>query len=498
LRAARISLAVLLWSACCVGPGLCQESGSDWTQPLKIGSFEVAPSNPEPAIAADAQGWIHVVWVSRLSSAGSSVLMYTRWDRTAWTTPLDILISPEVGQVAKSPKLAVDCKGRLHVVWLGRLGDVYQSWAHAGEGVSARGWAEPAVISEAPSSGISLTRDESCHLHLVAMDLASQSPYHMRAVDGESWSSPVIVARFAVEALGADPSSSAVVVDAAGRIHIAWRRGETAQDYYARSEDDGASWTEPRELPAPTDSEIVYQNSPSMAAVGRDVVHLSWLGMYTLRADGSLPAHWRFHQMSADGGRSWTPIAEILSDVRGHNGPNAMDVDGSGTVHMITVGGGAGGVHWVYHTRWLGSRWAPEEGIPGSRRSDWGADGPSGSDLTISEGNLLHAVWETRDGDVWYARRRVESAHVTPQAYPDPRATLVLEGGGAQAVESSAREATPTPLPAAWLQEPILSRTQARGGGTGPVIVGAGVTAVAVLVGLAAGMAARRGRGGGP
>ena len=82
-------------------PSLAQDEDDQWSAPLLIGQYEIYPSNPTPVIIADREGWLHVFWVNRLDNqSGASVIMYTCWDKKSWSTPVDILMSPEVGSNA--------------------------------------------------------------------------------------------------------------------------------------------------------------------------------------------------------------------------------------------------------------------------------------------------------------------------------------------------------------------------------------------------------------
>lgn len=458
-----------------------QQEDPAWSPPLRIGQLTLFPSNPAPAIVADPAGWLHVFWIDRRTEAGSGVIMYTCWNGTTWSRPLDVLLSPEYGNEAWLAQAEVTPDGRLHVVWTGHSGTLYHSWAPAHAAASAQAWSAPKGIGDMPGTGQYLLTDARGRLHMIFLDRETESPYYVRSDDGgDSWTRAVRIASFSqLEIPGMGYNISTMAIDGRNRIHVAWRRGATDTDYYSRSEDDGASWAPPQEFEYPADATNRLQNSPTLAAVGNDTIHLVWLAVYYLREDGQLQANSRYHRWSADGGVTWTPMAHILPDLMGHNGPNSLVVDSAGELHQITVGGaGTGAIHWVEYTRWLGNAWAPYTVIPGTRRADWGAEGPSWSDMALSEGNWLHVVWETRDGDIWYSTRQVSAPQIAAAAWPGPQPQITDVPKPSLTSLAAASPTLPPPAPR------FAERAEPGGGAAGGAIspIAAGLLAVLAML----------------
>lgn len=419
-----LPLALAVSTLCCprLSAAAQIEDGS-WTPPVRIGRLSHDDANPSPTAIVDGDGTIHVFWIDRLGDEPVFVINYTRQEGGAWAQPVEIIAPPYMR--ADQLHAALDDRGDIHLIWRSRS-DLYHSQAHVSQVLAAQSWAGVRRIPlDQDADGLSFHVSAGGRMDLVYTDGVVQTAHHIYSTDyGASWSMPTLVGETPP---GERPpemalSTTDVQRDGRGRLHVVWTNKIPQRAYYARSDDDGATWTSPLELPAPADHDFVYQLSPTVVAVGDDVIHVSWLGAYYYSDEGTVPAKYRFHIWSADGGASWSNLANILEGVQGHNGPNSMVVDSTGTVHLISVGGfGPGAIHWVEYIQWRGRRWSEMFLVPGTRSDQWSVDGPAASHLAISTGNRLHVVWRTNDEGMWYSTRQVDSPYVASLPVPTAR-----------------------------------------------------------------------------
>ena len=348
-------------------------------------------------------------------------------------------MSPEPGHVMSRPRAGIGRDGRIHVIWESLLGDFYHSSAPLHGADAAPAWSKPTRIPiRSPSTELFWIVDAAGRIHLVYLEQSTKSPRYISSDDsGRTWSEPTSIADYGlVDNSKGKQRSIYMAIDGKGRIHVAWYR-TTRQLDYSRSEDGGRTWTERFRVPAPPGSEVDTPSTPAIGIRGDDEIHLVWSGAYHLMPDGSLQATTKYHIWSSDGGQSWTPTEIAFENIVGNNGPNPMIADSNGTLHTIVVTGfGPGAVHWVFYSQWAGNRWLPLVALPGSKRATWDDIGPSYNDLALSEGNRLNVVWQTRDGDIWYARREIDAPFIPPQ----PALTA-----GPEMAESAATPPLPSP-----------------------------------------------------
>ena len=103
-------------------------------------------------------------------------------------------------------------------------------------------------------------------------------------------------------------------IDTKGTIHLIWMEGripnpitkqEQTDIWYARSTDNGATWSQPLSIMDPDDSTLYAQDFPAIACDSSDNLYVSYLdNRYLMRGLGR---HYRMHlQRSTDGGATWS------------------------------------------------------------------------------------------------------------------------------------------------------------------------------------------------
>jgi hypothetical protein len=327
---------------------------------------------------ADPAGHVHLLWTeflesteTRLSlSPASDAIMYALWDGMEWSTPVDILPSPD-GTSVSSSVAAVDQAGVLHVLWATRKSNLYHSSAPVLQAASARAWTAPLLIaSDLPTlqlpAAIVVGANNVLHVAYTTSE-SSREVASVRSEDGgQSWSAPVFVSGdVGLGDLGdMAPSTVALAVSPQGVLHLGWTmndgEGFGAYIVYAQSTDDGRTW-----IPSVT-----------VARRGEADYEADWLSIAS-RAGGQVLLVWagigrppgRSYRLSSDGGLTWQPPQQFMFGLVGETEATRMVQDGLGNTHLFTparsgdalLASGSG----MRHLCWDGLDWTDSELLPG-------------------------------------------------------------------------------------------------------------------------------------
>jgi hypothetical protein len=418
------------------------------------------PENSEyPAIVADDLGYVHVFWSEDVGGEAfrdmesrfpGNAIMYTRWDGTSWTQPVDILFVPGdtyAGFIAAD----VGEDSLLHVVWTGQA-DFYYSQAPSWQAESAHAWTKPKVVAtdSARSAWESdVVADDYGNLHILYATRGDEpGVYHILSEDGGmTWgqatelSEPLIRPEIGF-------SHVRVITDGGGRLHAVWQTimtegfGQTI--YYVRSIDKGQTWSAPIKFGTrdPGDYEASYAH---LMSVSDSELHLIYI-------DGTTEG--RYHRISRDGGETWTDPYHIATDHEGVNGYVFPLLDGAGQMHLIVNMRTKAQVGGLFYGRWLGDSWAPlarYDPVKGGH-----AEFHAGA---VRLGNELHVVWSRLDnGEIVHVYGVVPSVSQTPPLpVPSPQPPTPTPSPPATRGFTS-----PTPTPFRQSVVPRLSSTSAQ------------------------------------
>ena len=429
------------WLLLGLGASLARAQGEGtWTSPVCL-SQDIMDAPGVPArvshsvLAADMWGGVHAFWsaVFDEDAAIGDTLFYSFWDGTAWSTPLDVLYIP--GKLIWLPKVAVDSKGWLHLVWMeGAVGQVWYVRVPVAEAGTVRAWPVPQGVGDGLVSGISVAVDMDDNVHLLYCGTGKyQGVYHTSSADGTSWLTPVYVGETGVE----DPECRlGQAVDARGRLHAVWGQslGQIGSIYYARSEDGGRSWLPPLEVDRKDEKYFgeYAPGRPNILEFGPDEVHIVWFGA---------PAGQRWHQWSADGGRTWSLAQPISTRVRGFMEPPALVADSAGTLHLASRGWIDDGPDGTFYTYWRNGRWSTPSLIDENVKYE-GSYSPHGGGefaaLAVTGGNTLHVVWEVGLAEIWASSLEADAPDVPPRPQP-----TLQTGSKDRAASTSSVVATP-------------------------------------------------------
>lgn len=382
-----------------------------WSRPVVI--YETAEGGiRSPVLVADKTGRTHAFWwVIESSSADPDqemqAIYYARESDGEWSTPVDILVS----NGARFPTAAIDPSGSLHVLWQGSLNQYFTSRASVEVALSARAWSPPVALGSGNIRG-QITADNLGSLHVVYPGPGSEGVYYQVSSDrGEIWSSASNVSSTRSQDASADWARASVGVD--GNVHVVWTEFRLPNGwpptgvYYSRSDDGGATWTNPEEIAGEGYDQI------SIAIAGDETVHVVWNGMAGI--DG------RYHRLSTDGGRTWSEIAMITA--RGAtSGPPQIAVDSSETLHLLTSFDGC-----AQYASWQPEKmeWTQLQCISGAdaMASGW-IEEPA---LTVVGGNRVHAMFWDNQERLWHTALTTSAPPVSLAAYTSDHAGEILD-----------------------------------------------------------------------
>ncbi|MBN1979699.1 MAG: hypothetical protein JW918_20070 [Anaerolineae bacterium] len=453
-----------------------------WSDPVNLSNTET--KSWIPAIAADDFGNVHVLWGEWLDDDNDwgDAIYYTMWDGETWSVPNDVLISP-AGAVSDLPAIAADSQGRLHVVWEAQPGIYYsQAWIQDSPWL-ATAWSPPKAISLVGRGRAYIAVDDEDNVHVVWIDPPPDTRildgelcpdcwdvYYTRSSDGgQSWSAPINLSDSVYR-----PAYPFLAIDGQGVIHAAWDEHNAADQAitggYSRSLDGGATWSQPWD-------------------VGRDVAPENLVSLHVgLGAEGQVYLTWRlwqaagtFLRRSTNGGETWSPIVRLPQLDYGGYGYLETASDSAGRLYLAASAGPYENKE-VYVGQWGANDWmwlldVSDTPVHSSRPR-----------LVVSEGNVVHLVWfehtegqatihEEGNMEIWYSRLETDAPHLPARALPARPPVTATPAPDAYP--------TPTPVPTqASLAPPLrLDDSPALSPNPGTAIW-TGMAAAAVVVGL--------------
>lgn len=434
-----------------------------WSQPLLVANSPVQLLPPQIVAAAD--GRLHAMWGETTNSVASgrientadglgNSLYYSRLDAGSWSSPRPVVVSPE-GK-ADQPTLA-SSQGRLFVAWSGgQSGGIYFSRALADRAASVTEWSEPQLLpapsSAATSPHMIVDRAGTLSVAYTVSLNENRGIYLVQSTNnGTSWSEPIQV--FDGVAAGWHMvGSPRLTMTGDETMHVLWTRQSlpsgtgTLELVYAHSEDNGQTWSEPRQV---VQEQVLWSD---IVGIGVQEVHRVWLSLNEER-----PLLW--HQISTDNGTTWTPPARI-SDPNTTGGATIIILDAASQPHIFQLAQSNTGQLLLQEWLWDGSRWQPGQNadlgeLATNADTVAAAAAPDntlgimyGSLLLDEESGLLHNYLQ-------YTNRLWEA----PGELPTPLPTLT---------PTPLPEPTQTPIPEPSLSPTIpLSTIASQGGSAG-------------------------------
>jgi hypothetical protein len=438
-------------------------------------------SSNRPTMVADAAGNVHVIWAEDMGGESvlgipdqltveANTLVYTRWDGSEWSAPIDVIALPN-DNVAEYPSMAIDSQQVLHLVWTG-VGTIYYSRVAAQDAGTTRAWLPPVPVGDSAR-----TAWESD----IAVD-AQDVPHIIYATRGED--PAVYYTRITNQGLGVEtpvrlspglerPDEVALLhlsltIDPQGRMHALWSTVRTEgfghAIYYARSVDGGQTWSKAVRL-AQGEKSTANTEFPSLGIVGDSELHL----IYTYPANVG-----RYERISLDGGETWGEPHPIYLDLEGIAGFNVQVNDDAGNLHVLSNMRTRGQVGGLLYWRWLDGNWSPWQWA----NIETETTGPGGhfTAATVRLGNEIHALWNTnlsnQAGEIWHVSGMIPGVPArTPVPLPssDPVDLQSADGESPQ-IASTADLDQPAVVDSSTSAEPLPALDDDRAPAASPVV----------------------------
>ncbi|TET89790.1 MAG: exo-alpha-sialidase [Methanomassiliicoccales archaeon] len=301
-----------------------------------------------------------------------------------WTQ--DFILSNPASSIARSPDMAVD-GSNIHVVWedwrMISEGKTYEVFYRKSTDNGAT-WSEERILSNDDSecSGNPQIAVENGTVLVVWNDCRGSSIfelYYAKSSDnGQTWSENI-----ALTSNDGSNSEWPLVAMRGDKVHIVWgdERDGQYEVYYRNSTDGGVTWSEDRRLTNWTWG----TDAPHGLDLNESYVHVL-LNRYV--------GNWEsFYIRSNDGGVTWSSPVPV-ADMDGHNSePCAMSSSGS-TVHIGYVDWKLGPLEVFYgNSTDNGTTWNP------GRRISKGSVEAGSCDIAIGPPNIHFVFYDKRHGD---------------------------------------------------------------------------------------------------
>jgi hypothetical protein len=401
-------------------PAQAQEIGAGWSLPVDL-AIDREGRSLYPTMKADSAGGLHIFWDEVIESNGGNqvIVDYAYWDGNRWEGPIDVFVGRR-GQLALGADFVIDEAGYLHTIWIDELGINYAR-RHISSPVAASSWSNRQRILAEPGGNVQMPRiaiDENGILHIAVMLTAEQpGVYYIRSFDrGETWELPRPISdlsvtdwrqgrlRYQIDMLSINET-----------IHVVWQ--QIASDgpskmAYVRGYESGNEWSIP---------EYMQEGGswPKLTLLSDETLLLASVGE---SAAGKICM--KRQSISTDQGESWSPMEIVFAPVKGCLGSAPIATDGDGTAHLVmSAYNSTLVVERIWYTVRGSEGWRdPEEllwpGISYENR-DLGTQ-PDFPSSAITGGNLLHAVFMTDEGNIWYSTLKLEASEIQPIVYPLP------------------------------------------------------------------------------
>ncbi len=204
----------------------------------------------------------------------------------------------------KSPSVAVDSAGGVHLVWQDVLASTYWSLLYARSGDQGATWTTPSVLprrSNAYQYPASLAVESPSSLHVAwreskDAEVSEAILYSHSTNGGVSWSPPITLANYA----SAGQKTPDIAVGDSGTVHVLWTR-DLVGAFYARS----TNWASVSQISDV--SAALFSSRPSIAVRSSTV--------YALWADDRTGDMEIYLDRSTNGGATWG--TDILVNANG-------------------------------------------------------------------------------------------------------------------------------------------------------------------------------------
>lgn len=184
--------------------------------------------NLAPAIVADSNGKIHVVWMDAPNgwSSSTTTLVHSFWNGAVWSTPTTIAS----GNFHELPALAADSNGNIHLAWDADTNP--SAWQIYYSKYNGTSWSAAVAISGSTAGDTAwdsdIAIDSSGNPHVAytfipAGTVGNQRFTYYAKFNGASWVAPINLTES-----GTFHQYPTIAADKVGKVQVAWK--STASD----------------------------------------------------------------------------------------------------------------------------------------------------------------------------------------------------------------------------------------------------------------------------
>ena len=359
--------------------------------------FPPTPSTvwSRPVLASYGAAGVYMVWADharsssgRLLEKGDALFASTKNEK-GWLSPRRLFERDSPAWFFAHPTIA-RTSDRMFLCWTGWTG-LYFSAVPIAEAENPKAWALPvAIASIVGVDRQAMLAENDGNIHILFGCLGKNLGgdggfYYLRSEDGgHAWSAPVRLARIdqPETSLASMPQ---MTIDAGGGLHAVWSeysapRWTGTKIVYARSNDHGKSWAQPKIL-FDIGTQERWADAPNIVSTQDGSIHLVWTCGWTPH---------RCYSCSSDGGQSWTARKQIFGDFVSLAGWDTMQADSAGALFFVTQLRFPMGMYFA--VRRPGSDWTG----PVAFESRLGFEDGHYPSAVFSANGDFHAIWQRR------------------------------------------------------------------------------------------------------
>ncbi len=411
-----------------------------WSEPVNLSRSGAAEA---PALVIGAEGQRQVFWWDRFDGLMTSYVGEEGWSAPVAATLETVEVLGE-GGTARTIRTSISAMPQIEnageyalALWSGtpaqRTGFGALLYSRLRLGTAT--WTSSEMLTESVLSW-SVARDPAGVVHLVYIRPTQSRAlpagiYYRRSTDGgERWSAGIPLYTSLYTRLWPEEEAHlSVAADGRGSVLVGWDDPERGRAFSVRSEDGGDSWGQPGEV-GDVNRTGRYPHFLVVPASAEEGASAEFLLLW--EPEGELAACTWIQQRSGDGGESWSPAERGLEGL-------ASCPDRIGTAQL---GGGellanleqsAGRLLMAV---WKGEQWS--EPKPLSVRFEHPESGLlidlAALETAVTPDNLLLAVGQGSDGEIWTLQGRVDAlewAYSAPSPWSAPSMIFSAEGESA-------------------------------------------------------------------
>jgi hypothetical protein len=425
-----------------------------WANPVNM-SNSLDSTSTDPFLLADPAGVVHLFWAEKVGISPTNqpeTLLYSRLSGDVWSNPVDIFFSPlsDGNPVIGYPHAVLDQTGRIHLIWTSEPNFPYYalnySSAPADHADLVQTWEPKKVLSEdltGSKYSIHIAYSPPNILHILYSQgaqgeapLEDRSVAYMRSEDlGATWSEPVTI--FTVPVVSWGTSDTRLLFEPPSNLYASWtvwdETGNGYRIYFTRSLDNGLTWEEPVAITEKIEGEY-ERDWNNLALMGENHIMALWEGGY--RA-------YRYAQYSTDAGQTWTEPVDTFPYLIGDNGYVEFARDSNDTMHAflaqrVREGSNASSdieIEALWHSVWEGGdRW--RDPTLADIRTD--TEHITNPKVVIVNGNKVVVAWyQSQIYDIYTAVGIIQNAPEIPSVPWEQPAPVQIETSEPSVVQSS-------------------------------------------------------------